>query len=133
MNAVVQQAIEHWQFIAPILTAPNDEKEYRTLVATLDDLLDIVGDDEQHPLSSLVDRVGDLVSSYEMVHYPMPKGDGRNVLAFLMQQHQLKQSDLSDIASQSVISEILNGNRQLNANHIRALTKRFGLSADAFL
>ena len=133
MNVVVQQAIEHWRFVAPVLTEPTNEAEYEALVYTLNELLDIAGDDESHPLSGLVDRIGDLVCAYEQTHYPMPEGDGRNALAFLMQQHGLTQSDLSDVASQSVISEILNGNRQLNANHIKALVKRFCVSADAFL
>lgn len=133
MNTVVQQAIAHWHFVAPVLTEPSNESEYDALVDTLNELLDVTGDDEYHPLSGLVDRIGDLVHAYEQRHYPMPKGDGRNALAFLMQQHGLTQSDLSDVASQSVISEILNGNRQLNIHHIKALVQRFGVSADAFL
>jgi HTH-type transcriptional regulator/antitoxin HigA len=133
MNAMVKQAIVHWQFIAPILTPPNNEDEYHQLAATLDELLDITGDDEEHPLSGLIDRIGDLISAYDDKHYQIPDAAPHEVLAFLMEQHGLTQSDLSDVASQSVISEILNGNRKLNANHIRALVKRFGVSADVFL
>lgn len=133
MNTLTQQAVAHWQFVAPVLTEPTNKAEFEALITTLDELLDITGDDESHPLMGLVDRVGDLVSAYEQVHYPMPEGDGCNVLAFLMEQHGLTQSDLPDVASQSVISEILSGKRQLNANHIRALCKRFGVSADTFI
>ncbi|MDR7016881.1 helix-turn-helix domain-containing protein [Acinetobacter sp. 3657] len=132
MNAIVQQAIEHWKFIAPVLTPPNNDNEYDALVSTLDELLDITGDDEDHPLSGLVDRIGDLIAAYDDEHYRIPHAEPHEVLAFLMEQHHLTQSDLFDVAPQSVISEILNGHRQLNANHIKALTKRFGVSADVF-
>jgi HTH-type transcriptional regulator/antitoxin HigA len=133
MNTVAKQAIEHWAYVAPLLMPPVDDAAFESLVATLDELLEITGDDESHPMMGLVHYVGDLVSAYEQVHYQMPEGDGRNALAFLMQQHSLTQSDLPDVGPQSVISDILNGKRQLNANHIRALCKRFNVSADTFL
>lgn len=133
MNTVAKQAIEHWAYVAPLLMPPADDAAFESLVATLDELLDLTGDNESHPMMGLVHYVGDLVSAYEEAHYPMPEGDGRNALAFLMQQHGLTQSDLSDVAPQSVISDILNGKRQLNAKHIRALCKRFKVSADTFL
>ena len=50
-----------------------------------------------------------------------------------MQQHHLTQSDLPEVAGQSVISEILNGKRKLNLNHIKALSKRFGVTAEVFI
>jgi HTH-type transcriptional regulator/antitoxin HigA len=81
----------------------------------------------------LVHQLGDIVSDYENEHLPMPKGDGRAALAFLMQQHGLGQSDLPEIAAQSVISEILNGKRQFNLRQIKALCERFNVSAETFL
>jgi len=77
-------------------------------------------------------EIGDLVSDYENEHLPMPKGDGRAALAFLMEQHGLGQSDLTEVATPSVISEILSGKRQLNIRHIKALSERFNVSADTF-
>jgi HTH-type transcriptional regulator/antitoxin HigA len=55
------------------------------------------------------------------------------MLRFLMDQHGLTQSDLPEIGSQGVVSEILSGKRELNVRQIRALTERFGIGADAFL
>lgn len=49
-----------------------------------------------------------------------------------MAQHGLGQSDLAEVATQSVISEILSGKRQLNIRHIKALSERFKVSADTF-
>lgn len=132
MNAMIKQAVDHWRYVAPLLTKPETEEDFSTLVEALDALLDLVGDDESHPLMGLVHQLGDLVSAYENEHLPIPQGDGRTALAFLMEQHQLGQSDLPEVATQSVISEILNGKRQLNIRHIKALSERFNVSADTF-
>lgn len=133
MNAMTQQAVEHWQYVAPLLATPQTAAEFDQLVEALDELLDTVGDQESHPLTGLVHRLGDLVSAYEQQHMPMPSADGRSALSVLMQLHGLGQRDLADIAPQSVISEIISGKRQLNIRHIKALAARFNVSADTFL
>ena len=50
-----------------------------------------------------------------------------------MEQHRLVQSDLPEVGSQGVVSEILRGKRRLNARQVRALTQRFGIPADLLL
>jgi HTH-type transcriptional regulator/antitoxin HigA len=50
-----------------------------------------------------------------------------------MEQHDLKQTDLHEIGSQGVVSEILTGKRELNLRQVRALSERFGVSAATFL
>jgi HTH-type transcriptional regulator / antitoxin HigA len=54
-------------------------------------------------------------------------------LKFLMEQHSLRQSDLPEIGSQGVVSEILTGKRELNIRQIRALSERFGVSPVTFV
>lgn len=54
-------------------------------------------------------------------------------LDFFMAQHGLKQTELREIGSQGVVSEILTGKRELNLRQVRALSKRFGVSTDTFL
>ena len=49
---------------------PHKESEYRQLVALLDDLIDEVGEDEGHPLASLMELVGVLIERYEDEHVP---------------------------------------------------------------
>ena len=114
MNAMIKQAVDHWRYVSPLLTKPETKEDFDALVEALDELLDIVGDDEIHPLMGLVHQLGNSVSEYEDEHLPMPQVDGRTALEFLMEQHNLSQSDLPEIATQSVISEILSGKRQLN-------------------
>ena len=55
------------------------------------------------------------------------------VLRFLMQQHGLRQSDLPEIGSQGVVSEVLADKRELNARQIRRLARRFGVSPAVFV
>ena len=43
-----------------------------------------------------LDRVGHLVEDYEAEHHPTPDAEPRAVLRFLMEQHELKQTDLSE-------------------------------------
>jgi HTH-type transcriptional regulator/antitoxin HigA len=44
---------------------PHSEEEYRRLVTLLDGLIDEVGEDESHPLASLMEIVGVLIEKYE--------------------------------------------------------------------
>jgi len=44
--------------------------EYQQAVAFLDDLIDEVGEDETHPLASLMELLGTLVEEYETQHVP---------------------------------------------------------------
>lgn len=133
MSELVEQACEHWRYVAPLLRKPTNEEDYDALVEALDELLAIVGDDEDHPLASLVSHVGDLIETYDEAHRPLPRASSVEVLRYLMQEHGLAQGDLPEVGTQSVISEILGGKRRLNVRHIRALSERFGVPADVFL
>jgi len=50
-----------------------------------------------------------------------------------MEEHGLRQSDLAEVGSQGVVSEILNGKRELNVRQIRELAKRFHISPAVFI
>ena len=77
--------------------------------------------------------VGQFVEEYENAHHALPDAASHNVLRFLLDQHGLKQTDLSaEIGGQSVVSDILNGHRTVNARQAKALGARFGVSAAAF-
>jgi HTH-type transcriptional regulator/antitoxin HigA len=61
-------------------------------------LLDEIGDDERHPLAEVLDYLADQVAAYEDEHHPIPEAEPREVLRFLMNQHELRQEDLADCA-----------------------------------
>lgn len=62
--------IQSWQKIEDTVFVPQNEKEYERLVAMLDDLTDQVGEDESHPLASLMDVISALIENYENAHVP---------------------------------------------------------------
>ena len=49
---------------------PHNELEYERLVKMLDDLIDQVGEDESHPLASMMDVLSALIENYENAHVP---------------------------------------------------------------
>lgn len=132
MNAILDQASLHWAYIAPLLAEPESEADYDTKVEALDELLDTIGGDENHPLASLAARLGDVIETYDEEHRPMPGVSGVDVLRYLMREHGVNQSELPEIGAQSVVSSILSGKRTLNWRQICALSERFGVPADAF-
>ena len=56
-----------------------------------------------------------------------------DALKSLMENHDLKQSDLFEIGSQGVISEILSGKRQLNIGQIKILSKPLNVAPAVFV
>lgn len=132
MSALIKQAAEHWHFVSPLLQRPQDEADYDALVDSLDELLALIGDDESHPLNSLALLVGDFLEAYDHQHRPMPVVSGVETLRYLMRERGLNQGDLPEVGTQSVVSEILSGKRQLNVRQIRYLAKHFGVPADVF-
>jgi len=74
-----------------------------------------------------------LIEDYEEKHYQLPKSSPVEVLRFLMEQHGLKQKDLATVfGAPSIVSEVLNGKRQMNKEHIRRLSERFHVSPELF-
>ena len=107
--------------------------DHERAIQVLNELLDGGGLDEENPLSALVETLGALIESYENAETPPPAATGVDALRFLMEQHALRQSELPEIGSQGVVSEILSGRRALTARHIAVLRDRFGVRADVFL
>ena len=132
MTLVNEELQIHWTNIAPLLIIRN-EREYDKAVKRLNELLDEIGDNEKHPLYSLLDTLSTLIHSYEEKHFQIPEASGVDVLRFLMEEHELSQSDLPEIGSQGVVSEILNHKRELNVRQVRALAKRFNVSSAVFV
>jgi len=132
MTLVNEELQAHWMNIAPLLTIRN-EREYNAAVKRLNELLDEIGDNEKHPLYSLLDTLGTLIHAYEEARYPIPEATGAEVLRFLMEEHGLTQSDLPEVGSQGVVSEVLNGKRELNVRQVRLLAQKFKVSSAVFV
>ncbi len=131
MTVIAPELKKQWVEIAPYLTIRNEE-EYDAAVERLNALLDEVGDDESNPLYSLLDTLGIIIEAYDNKNYPLPNCSGVDVLIYLMEEHSLSQSEIPEIGSQGVVSEILSGKRKLNVRQIELLAKRFKVSPATF-
>lgn len=75
-----------------------------------------------------------LIEDFEERHYVLKPADPVTVIDELMAANGLKQKDLLDIfGTPSIVSEVLNGKRQLTTEHIRRLSRRFHVSPEVFL
>lgn len=133
MKTKVEIAAQHWSFVAPLLNAPQNEAEYDALVEALDEVQEITGYDNNHPLDGLVNVMATLIEAYDLRVRPMPRASGIDVLRSFMDEHQLTQADLPELGSQSTVSQLLAGKRKLNLKQVRALATRFAVSAQTFL
>ena len=106
---------------------------YEAAVGHLNRLLDAGGANQAHPLAGLVELLGEVIHSYEKRQTPMPDAEPGEVLRYLMEEHGLKQSDLSGLASQGTISEILSGRRGISKALAKKMAERFQVSATVFL
>jgi HTH-type transcriptional regulator / antitoxin HigA len=111
----------------------RDEAHYAQLLAVVDGIFDDVARDPANPFGGLVDLLADRIREYEARVHPWPDtSTPATVLASLMDEHGLKQSDLPEVGAQSVVSAVLAGKRQLNLRQVRALAKRFSVPMEMF-
>jgi HTH-type transcriptional regulator/antitoxin HigA len=72
MEGVIMQTVDlqSWKNVSDTVFVPHTEAEYERLVSMLDDLIDQVGEDETHPLASMMDVLSALVENYENANVP---------------------------------------------------------------
>ena len=115
--------------IGPLRT----EAEYHRAVAVLDEIVGEIGEQEGHSFADLAETLALAIAAYEEIHVPIHDASGPAVLRTLMDEHGLSQSNLPEVGSQGVVSEILAGKRDLNVRQVTALAARFGVSPAVFL
>lgn len=111
----------------------TDEAGYSQMTSLMNALLDVVGEDEDHAMSGLLDLVGDLVSRYERENYAIESAAPKDSLRYLIEARGLKQRDLCDILPQSNLSAILAGKRKISATLAGKLARFFGVSPAMFV
>lgn len=98
-------------------------------------------------LESLVSRKGELtaaegklaellaviINEFEERNYPMEVSSPLDAIRHLMESNGLRQKDLVDVfGTESIVSDVLNGKRELTKDHIKRLSARFGISPAVF-
>ncbi len=69
-NLDIDRTADAWSTLAGNVFVPHTDEEYNRIVAMLDGLIDEVGEDESHPLASLMEVLGVLIEKYEAEHVP---------------------------------------------------------------
>lgn len=109
----------------------TSEKELLATQEVVDSLIDKgeLTPDEQDYLNVL----GTLVYEYEEKHNTIPDIYGVELLQALIAEFGLRQKDLIPIfKTESIVSEVLSGQRKLTVNHIRKLAEFFHISPATF-
>ena len=133
MNAQLQEITNIWPSIKAIFSVPHSEEEYQILVEMLDSLIDEVGGNENHDLSPVMETIGKLIENYEDQYYNINKSSPVEALKYLIKERNLRQSELKELGSQGVVSEILSGKRVLNIEQIKKISQRFHVSPLVFI
>ncbi len=133
MNSQLENISKAWPTVKAIFSVPHSEKEYQALVKTLDNLIDEVGNKQNHKLAPVMETIGNLIENYETQEYKINESSPIEALKYLMQEHGLKQSDLKEIGSQGVVSEILTGKRTLNIEQVKKISNKFHVSPLVFI
>jgi HTH-type transcriptional regulator/antitoxin HigA len=116
-------------FQAPsVIRSDEQNEEYINLLWKLEHNADRT--EEETRLAELLTV---LINEYEEKHYDLGKATPIEIVQELMAANNLRQKDLVDVfGTESIVSEVLNGKRELNKDHIKRLSERFGVSPAVF-
>jgi HTH-type transcriptional regulator/antitoxin HigA len=114
---------------APRLIHSDGElAEYTDALFALTAKADPTADEEE-----AIELMTVLVERYEQERYPLPEAEPADVLRYLLERNGLTQRDIApELGSESTVSLVLSGKRQLNRDHIARLSRRFNVSPAVF-
>ena len=133
LDQELADTIKVWPVVSKVLSTFETEQQYNKAVGWLDELIDEAGENGSSLIESLIDTLGTLVKDYEDRTMPEPDAEPIDCLRFLMEEHNLKPSDLPEMGTPEVVSDILSGKKPLTVNEIKALSERFNVSPAVFV
>jgi HTH-type transcriptional regulator/antitoxin HigA len=115
-------------------TVIRNEEENERILGIVESLM-AKGEDNMSPEEdALLELLVDLIHDFETKAYPIRKSAPHEALEFLLEQRELKPSDLwSVIGSKSRVSEILAGKRSISKEQAKKLAAFFHVRADLFI
>jgi HTH-type transcriptional regulator/antitoxin HigA len=112
-------------------TPITSERQHREYLSVVDYLASKEGLTKEEDKYAQV--LTTLIVAYEEENHPIPDASPIDVLRTLIEANDLRQKDLAVIfGSESIVSEVLHGKREINRNHIEKLSKRFNVSPAVF-
>jgi HTH-type transcriptional regulator / antitoxin HigA len=129
MSVTLANPVHMLQLGAPRLIESDEELEIYTHA-----LFELTSKDD--PSADEIDAINllsMLVERYEAERFPIPDLSALDMLRYLMEIKGIKQSDLVELlGSQSLVSMILSGDRNLTTQHITDLSRFFRVSPAVF-
>ncbi len=113
-------------------TPIETEAEVLERAELMDELMDMATS-ETDVCMVYAHAISDRIEEFETNHLNMPKVPAAEMLRGMMDIKELKQSDLKHIAPQSVISDILNGKRDINLAQAKGFGDFFNLPFETFI
>jgi HTH-type transcriptional regulator/antitoxin HigA len=115
-------------------TVIRSEEENDRMLGIVETLM-AKGEDNLSPEEdALLDLLVDLIHNFEAKAYPVPRSAPHESLEFLLEQRNLKPSDLWPvIGSKSRVSEILAGKRSISKEQAKKLAEFFHVGAGLFI
>ena len=122
------------RLLLDVLPASIDsDEEYNRIESIFNDLWNKkkLSPEEQR----LFHLLADLLEDYgKKTVGEIPPFTPRELLASLIKENNLKQADLADIfGTQSIVSEVLNGKRDITKSQAKALAEKFKVKVEAFI
>lgn len=118
------------------LQAIASKSQHEMALKVIEKLMNFKSDEspEDRGIDMYFKTLVDLVADFERREFKSPSASGAEMLAYLMDLQGLQQTDLAqELGGQSVVSRILNGERELNLRQIKLLAKRFKVSPEVFI
>lgn len=109
-----------------------DDSDLQARMELIDELYSHA-DSEDHVAARFAESVADRVYEYETETILVPHLSQSEALSYLIESRGIKQKDLSEIATQSVISEILHSKRKMTVSHIKGFSDFFKVPVEFFM
>ncbi|MGB3642157.1 MAG: transcriptional regulator [Rivularia sp. (in: cyanobacteria)] len=110
----------------------TSEEEYERMLADAERLIGCKNRCQEE--TALLQILVRLIEEYENQNYPMGKSSPHIILQHLMETQGIKKSELIEIfGSEEIVSEIIDGKREITETQTEALGKLFNVSPKLFI
>ncbi len=109
------------------------EAEHQRLLATASAIMEKAEDDISEEEGRLLELLSILIEEYENRAHPLPRAEPHKMLAYLLEEKNMKLADLWTVLPRSRVSEILNGKRGISKAQARQLAELLKVPVDLFI
>ena len=109
------------------------EEEYHRLLGAAAALMEKPDDEISEEEGRLLELLSVLIDEYENRAHPLPKAEPHKMLAYLLEEKDMKPSDLWPVLPKSRVSEILSGKRSISKAQAKQLAELLRVPVDLFL